>query len=80
MVERDQRILLQLRINTGYCDGMWGCVAGHVEEGESASGAMIREARVEFFSLHGLPSSFVDYRSKAFHPMRKGEFYSELGW
>lgn len=33
-----------LRQNTGYYDGYWGLVAGHVEEGESATDAMVREA------------------------------------
>lgn len=41
-------VLLQLRQNTGYGDGQWdlGC-SGHVEEGESMSQAMIREAKEE---------------------------------
>ena len=41
------KVLLQLRTNTGYCDGMWSLVAGHVEDGESASEGMIREAYEE---------------------------------
>ena len=40
-------ILLGLRQNTGYCDGMWSFPAGHVEEGEPASAGMIREAEEE---------------------------------
>ena len=44
--QKDQ-ILLLLRQNTGYCDGQWGLVAGHVEEGESATVGIIREASEE---------------------------------
>ncbi len=47
ILRRKDEILLHLRKNTGYCDGMWGLVAGHVEDGESATAAMIREAREE---------------------------------
>ena len=47
ILKQGNKVLLQLRKNTGYCDGMWSLVAGHVEEGESATAAMIREAREE---------------------------------
>ncbi len=48
LILRDgDQVLLLLRKNTGYCDGQWGFVSGHVEEGESGTDAMIREAKEE---------------------------------
>ncbi len=47
ILKQGNKILLHLRKNTGYCDGMWSLVAGHVENGESATVAMIREAYEE---------------------------------
>jgi 8-oxo-dGTP diphosphatase len=42
------QVLLQLRSGTGYRDGHWACAAaGHVEAGESAVAAAVREAREE---------------------------------
>lgn len=40
-------ILLAKRQNTGHMDGYWSLIAGHVEEGESASSAIIREVQEE---------------------------------
>jgi 8-oxo-dGTP pyrophosphatase MutT (NUDIX family) len=44
LLQKEEQILCLLRKNTGYCDGMWGLVSGHVEAGESATEAMVREA------------------------------------
>lgn len=43
----DGRILLLQRDNTGHEDGNWSLPAGHVEHGEAASAALVREAREE---------------------------------
>ena len=47
-LRRGDSVLLQLRHNTGYMDGCWAAgAAGHVELGETAAAAAIREAREE---------------------------------
>ena len=47
IVNKEDTTLLYLRQNSGYCDGMYSLIAGHVERGESISQAMIREAKEE---------------------------------
>jgi 8-oxo-dGTP pyrophosphatase MutT (NUDIX family) len=47
ILQQNNQILLGLRKNTGYNDGLWSLVAGHVEDGEPATTAMIREAKEE---------------------------------
>lgn len=47
ILKQQDRVLFQLRKNTGYCDGMWSLMAGHVEDGESATDGLIREANEE---------------------------------
>ena len=47
ILQRENKILLQRRYNTGYEDGNYSFVSGHVEQGESYINAIIREAKEE---------------------------------
>jgi ADP-ribose pyrophosphatase YjhB (NUDIX family) len=47
IVKNKNKLLLSLRKNTGFMDGYYSLVAGHIEEGESASQACVREAKEE---------------------------------
>ncbi|MBI2810848.1 MAG: NUDIX domain-containing protein [Candidatus Melainabacteria bacterium] len=47
ILKQDEKILLGMRKNTGYGDGMWSLPAGHVEDAEGATSAMVREANEE---------------------------------
>jgi 8-oxo-dGTP diphosphatase len=44
---KGDKILLSLRQNTGYRDGYYTLVSGHVERGEAYSRAIMREAKEE---------------------------------
>ena len=47
LVEHDGAILLQRRRNTGFADGLWALVGGHMEHFEGVKEAMAREANEE---------------------------------
>lgn len=47
LLTRDDDVLLLLRANTGFEDGNYGLIAGHIEPRERVIDAAIREAREE---------------------------------
>lgn len=46
LIKHDQ-VLLTLRQNTGFADGLYSLASGHLDEGEAIKHAMIREAKEE---------------------------------
>jgi len=79
ILKREDQILLQLRINTGYCDGMWGFVAGHVEDGEPVSAGLIREVREEIgIELGGFKPVHVMHRKTS--RLNIDVFFECLSW
>ena len=67
LLEKDGKVLLGRRCNTGYQDGKYQVPAGHVEEGELPSEAIIREAKEEINAdivLVDLKLVHVSYRPK----------------
>ena len=47
ILKRENEVCLLKRKNTGFCDNQWGFISGHAEENESATRAMLREAKEE---------------------------------
>jgi len=44
---KDNKVLLQRRFNTGYEDGKYSMIAGHVDRGETFTQCIVREAKEE---------------------------------
>lgn len=47
LIIKDNKVLLLKRQNTGYCDGLYGVPAGHIDDLELGTAAMIRELKEE---------------------------------
>lgn len=47
ILKKNNQILMQVRSNTGFLDGYYSLVSGHVEDEESALTGVIREAEEE---------------------------------
>ena len=47
VLKQENKILLIRRFNTGFEDGKYSMIAGHVDQGETFTEAIIREAREE---------------------------------
>lgn len=65
---KDNHVLLSRRFNTGWRDGEYSVVAGHIEENETASFAMSREALEEAgieIDVYDLKMAHVMHRKAA---------------
>ena len=47
ILEKDGKVLLHLRKNSGFADGFYSLVAGHLEGNETVTQAIMREAKEE---------------------------------
>lgn len=64
---KENKILLMRRNNTGYYDGYYSAPAGHIEEGELSTEALIRETKEEIgidINAKNIEFAHVMYRTK----------------
>lgn len=80
---KGDELLLVRRCNTGYEDGNYGLVAGHVEDGESATAAAVREAKEESgvdIDPADLVLKAVSHRHHEGDSIRLGVFFEPRRW
>lgn len=81
ILQKGDQILLQLRQNTGYLDHHWCFAAGHVEHGEAATTAMIREAEEELdIRIHPENLKVVHIMHRKSNRMNVDIFFSCTEW
>nr|WP_068928478.1 NUDIX domain-containing protein [Planobispora rosea] len=79
LLVRDGEVLLMRRAGTGYGDGRWHLPSGHLEAGESAVHAAVREAREETgVAIAPEDLAFVHVMHRA--PERVGLFFLARNW
>lgn len=77
-LEKDGKYLVARRCNTGYQDGNYQVPAGHVDEGELPTEAMMREAKEEVgidLSSANLELVHVSYRPKHDNTDNRVDFF-----
>jgi 8-oxo-dGTP pyrophosphatase MutT (NUDIX family) len=82
LLVNENKILLLRRYNTGYEDGNYSVVAGHIDGGEDVFSAMIREAKEEAgidICVENLEVIQVMHRKKG-HEERIDYFFKSSKW
>jgi 8-oxo-dGTP pyrophosphatase MutT (NUDIX family) len=79
---KDDHVLLSLRTNTGYVDGYYGLVAGHVEVKETLREATVREVKEEIgltLEEHDIDVALVMHRYSAIStPPERLDFFMRI--
>lgn len=78
---RDREILLSLRKNTGYADDMYSLPAGHVEDGETITDCLVREANEEIaVTIKSADVTLVHVMHRKEEDIRMDFFFEVHAW
>ena|SRR3989344_4027134 len=81
ILQQGNKVLLGLRQNTTYMDNYWGLVGGHVEEHETFTQAILREAKEELgIVLEDLRMVHVMQHNRHGEPERIHTFFHATKW
>jgi 8-oxo-dGTP pyrophosphatase MutT (NUDIX family)/nucleoside 2-deoxyribosyltransferase len=84
VLKNENRILLLKRKNTGYEDGHYSVIAGHLEPGESFTSTVIREAKEEAditITQKDIAQTFVQHRKTSNgEPERVDTYFVATNW